>query len=223
MVKTTDDPRSLRRAFRNDRMRALYDRARDTGWAAVLDGGGHVRMTSPDGKTVMTLSTTAVAKGRSVLNNEAVFKRWVRLQNAMTKAQHPELFDPAFRPLPPNIEDVIPMQETDVQTPEETAEEQDTTIPAEVLDAPEPAPTYLCADGCGQSVTKEGGYARGHNPNSKAQGGARSHTNGGVRTPATFTIEDVMAVVEYASDGAGIVETRKVRSGLLLIQKMRAS
>ena len=67
--------------FRNDRMRVLYQQAIAHGWIERTnsDSKNHVQLVAPDDPMcVMVMSKTAVAKGRSVLNTEAVFKRWLR-------------------------------------------------------------------------------------------------------------------------------------------------
>lgn len=218
---------NLRRAFRNDRMRALYDRAIDYGWSATLDGAGHVRMVSPDSKTVMVLSTTAVAQGRSVLNNEAVLKRWMRMQNAITLVRRPEV-----RALVPEatrrIED-IPM-ETPVKP--EIAGDETTVI------------SYTCACGCGQPVDSEGKYLRGHWMRSEegrrvaAEAGAKNkQERTGLTVPAKpasagnghtkkanderFSIEEILTVAQFIDAGSGLIETAKLEQGLRMALSFR--
>jgi len=74
-------PRSrvnLRRAFRSDRLRGVYDRAIAAGWTARVLGNGHVGMYAPDGTTQLTLSITANDTGRAAQNSESALKRWLK-------------------------------------------------------------------------------------------------------------------------------------------------
>jgi len=219
---------NLRRAFRNDRIRSLFDRATDAGWTHRLGGDGHVQMFSPDGKNRMSLSTTAGDGARGVQNAEAVYKRWVRLQNAMTVATG---IPPAHR----HAGEPIPMTET--PTPEAVAEEREAMPdPTEFgQDQPETKPEdnpptrYLCADGCGQVVSKEGGYAKGHHPKSQANAAkARAAKNGRTKGPSlfksgsadTFTIEEVITVATYGGT-SGLIEVAHLKRGLEMVLEMR--
>lgn len=208
-----------RRAFRNDRIRALYDRAIEAGWSARMGGDGHVQMYAPDGNGRMSLSISSSDAARSVANAEAVWKRWVRFQNAITVTTglNPDYHQPTQEIEEPVMgQDLHQMSEAQ----QDEAEKHDSAEAEEPAERDPLKPIYLCADGCGQEVGKPGGYARGHHPNS---GGARTPTNG-ARThgPAVFTIEEVMQIAEYAGDG-GLLETRKLKSGLLLVAKMRGA
>jgi hypothetical protein len=218
-----------RRAFRNDRIRALFDKAVDAGWTHRYGGDGHVQMASPDGKTRMSLSTTASDAARGVQNAEAIWKRWVRLQNAMTIATG---IPPAHRhageaPMQEQTRPEVTGDETTVVNESEEAQMEGQIEPTKPEDNP---PTrYLCADGCGKVVSKEGGYAKGHNPNSQANASkARAAKNGRSKGPSlfksgsadTFTIDEVITVATYGGT-SGLIEVAHLKRGLEMVLEMR--
>jgi len=228
-----------RRAFRNDRMRTLFDRAVENKWTHKLDGSNHVRMTSPDGGTVMVLSITATTKGRAIPNSEAVYNRWVRMQNAITRVTDPIVNDLFPRPAPrlqeetPMGQDLHALSEAEADRAEAhdaLLDEAEASVAldhdSEVQTVTPEQPRFLCADGCGKEVKKAGGYALGHHPNSggrRPKGSkatpARTPANG-EGTPDTFTIEDIITIANFAGDG-GLVEVSKLKKGLELIASMR--
>lgn len=193
--------RNLRRSFRNDRMRDLYDRASEHEWSAERDGAGHIRMVSPDGGTVMVMSTTAVDTGRSVLNTEAVYKRWLRSQKeepvnnkieaAITEAQGRDAARQLLgvdlgRPLPPNEEDTV------------------MTDQSKGTDQTDPT----------RSVTQGGiGGATG-------EIGLPPETAPSALNDGRFTIDEVEIVAKFAGTD-GLVEISKLVEGLALINHMR--
>jgi hypothetical protein len=229
---------NTRRSFRNERMRDLFDRAKRLDWSHKVDGQGHVRMTSPDGGTSMTLSTTANDRGRAVANNEASLKRWLILQNTISRVT-------GIPPAEPVRVEETPMTEP---TEQDFAEARTVVAPDEELIAtgeltPDedgtveaPAGVFYCPDGCGKVVSAEGKYARGHHPNTKAgalkggqtraaQGFGRREpslfkTNGITVRPDTFTVDDVITIATFAGS-SGLVEIDKLKEGLNLILTMR--
>ena len=74
------DPALIRRAFHNDKAKALFDEAVSLGWRPQRTGSGHVKLMPPVGDPFppLIMSTTAVPKGRTIPNTEAILKRWVR-------------------------------------------------------------------------------------------------------------------------------------------------
>lgn len=64
----------IARGIRNDRERALYQRAVEAGWMPKVLGDGHLRLTSPSG-AVFVLSMTTNGGGRSYRNDKAGAKR----------------------------------------------------------------------------------------------------------------------------------------------------
>jgi len=73
-------PKAVRRAIRSmksDGLRAIVDAAIEQGWRASLDGGGHIRLTNPDGRRIFAVSATAydgnvVAQVRSQARREGL-------------------------------------------------------------------------------------------------------------------------------------------------------
>jgi hypothetical protein len=194
--------RDLRRAIRNDQMRRVYDRAIEHGWTAERRGSDHLWLTSPDGAARMTMSTTAVAQGRGVLNNEAVLKRWLRQQNAPQEAQ-------------PMAHDDDDLRAAAGLAPERPKQDLPTVAPK-----PEPKPeTKTEPDGlwqcphCDARMKMQGSGT--HLKMHRSREG-RSATNG----EATFTIGEIVEVAQFAGDG-GLVMVDKLRDGLLLVARMR--
>jgi hypothetical protein len=68
---------AIRRSFRSGRVRALFDRAIESGWTWRRTGGGHILLDSPGQKQHVSLSTTLSDKGtgRGWLNTLADAKR----------------------------------------------------------------------------------------------------------------------------------------------------
>lgn len=215
----------LRRAFRTDRMRTLYDEAVTAGWTAVLDGRNHVRMTSPDSTFVMVLSTTAVTQGRGYLNCRAVFRRWQRslevtdmtdidpIQNAIDNVERREVYEAI------------------------TGKDAPRAIP----DIPDPEPLLpepTCACGCGGKVPEEGKFLRGHwkrgvageqkvekvstsdEPKTKPRRSpSLFKTNG-----TTFTLDEVLTIARFGSvggddedDSDALISLAKLEEGLRLV------
>jgi len=228
-----------RRSFRDGRTRELYLAASREGWTHRLDGAGHLAMASPDGKHRMSLSLTASA-ARSALNNEAVFKRWQRMQTAIdhvggTTPGFPGItFNPPTQETQPMGADLHNMSEAEQDAAEahdialDKAPDEDLIESGEMAADEEANPPLLCADGCGRPVKVPGGYARGHHPNTKAQGG---RPNGSTRREPSlfkapddrFNIGEVIDIANYAGNGSGLVEIRQLEKGLRLIQKMRGN
>jgi hypothetical protein len=220
-----------RRAFRNASLRSLFDRMREADWSAEYEGSGHIRMTSPDGKTFLSMSQTAGDDARGLKNAEAVFKRWIRLQNTITRVS-------GLYPAPPVHEDEPMGQDLHALSEAEAdaAEAIDAIIEEEPPDESlieNGKPVFFCADGCGKPVSKQGGYARGHNPNSQhnaakaraakvKRGPSLFKTNGMPveQAPDTFTVDDVITIATFAGQG-GLVEIDKLKEGLNLILTMR--
>ena len=225
MPKTSNQPFS-RRAIKNDRLRQLFIDASEAGWTHKYEGGGHLRITAPDGRTSLSFSTTQVA-ARTALNAEAGFKRWLRMQNAMTAATG---LPPVYRQ--PALE-VEPMAET--TTPTEVSEKISESLIVDGEETPDedgtveaPAGVFYCADGCGRVVSKEGGYARGHNPNSmanatKARAAKKPNGKGPSlfkTSPDQFTLDEVITIANYGGSG-GLIEVTKLRDGLVMALRLR--
>jgi len=66
--------RKLRRGIRNDRVRALFDRATAQGWLGRTLGSGHIEMRGPDGARLV-ISETSNGMGRGWDNARAQAKR----------------------------------------------------------------------------------------------------------------------------------------------------
>lgn len=66
--------RKLRRGIRNDRVRALFDRAIEAGWHARATGSGHIALLGP-GAEHLSLSTTMTADGHGWGNLRSAARR----------------------------------------------------------------------------------------------------------------------------------------------------
>lgn len=118
--------------------------------------------------------------------------------------------------------------EGQVETPNESLIVEGEETPDEDGTVEAPAGVFYCADGCGKVVSKEGGYARGHNPNSmanatKARAAQAQRRNGASLfkpAPDQFTVDEVITIANYGGSG-GLIEVTKLRDGLIMALRLR--
>lgn len=193
-------------------------------------------MTAPDNsRTFITLSGTA--KGaRAALNCEAVLKRWMREQEVQIVSND-------------KIEAAIDRQELGIsiigQEPEaEPFDEVTDVTPAGPVTEAEPmaqehpneralanqarlrAPSVACPD-CGK-MFRPGGLnshrAKMHfkySPNQKPNGSEPKVAPVEADSKPVFTIDEVVAIANYGSGGAGLIEVSRLRDGLIMASRLR--